>query len=36
MPQVHSSYRNVLTAIAMRWQRFKDVFEFDSCGKEVE
>jgi len=30
------SLQKVLTAIATRWQRFKDSFELDSCGKEVE
>jgi len=36
MAQVHSSYRNALTAIAKCWQRFKDVFDLDTCEMEVK
>lgn len=36
MSQIGSSCRNVLSAIANRWQRFKDGFEFDPCENEVD
>jgi hypothetical protein len=35
MPQVRSPIRNVVNAIAKRWQRWKDLRELDNCREEL-